>query len=120
MEIKFKLPDWTDERHLFVIAGQEPVLKRIRRVDKQGNVTYTWYKKAVRCNLCGRCCMNLKSTHRWGVDENGTCLRLIEGNPGEFWCDPNKGSMPWDCLKGDNEGEEFCCLEWEIIDGLAK
>ncbi len=115
MKITIDLPEWTDERHVWVIAGQEPVYCRLRYVDKEGNVTYKEFKKKIRCNLCGKCCMNLRPDWIWGVDDKGTCLRLTKGNPGKFYCDIRKGGMPWDCLKGDNRSSEFCVLEYEEI-----
>ena len=104
MKIELELPEWTDERHIFVVAGEEPVAYRMRTVDAEGVVTYRWYYKTGRCNLCGKCCMNLRKDWIWGVDDQGTCLRLVEINPGQYYCDPNKGGRPWDCLKGDGRG----------------
>ena len=102
--LKFALPEWTDERHIWIIAGQEPYGYResvVVKTKKGRERKYRWWKKTGRCSLCGKCCMNLRKNWIWGVDKKGTCLRLVEGNPGEFYCDPNKGGMPWGCLKGD-------------------
>lgn len=116
--LKFTLPEWTDERHVWIIAGQEPVLFRQRFVGKDRKVRYRWFIKSGRCNLCGKCCMNLRSDWIWGVDSKGTCKRLVEGNPGEFYCDPNKGGMPWGCLKGDGRERVLeCTVRYEEVNG---
>lgn len=109
------LPTWTDERRISIIAGQEPIAFRERVVAKDKTVTYKWLVKTDRCNLCGKCCMNLREDHIWGVDENGTCIRLVEGSPGEYYCDPNKGGMPWDCLRGDHRDKDYCTVDYEEI-----
>jgi len=46
--VKFKIPDWANERTMYVHFGREAYLIR--------NPDGTTYIKTVRCNQCGKCC----------------------------------------------------------------
>lgn len=98
MKVELELPEWTDDRHIWVIGGQEPVACRIRIKKKDGTITRRWYIKTSRCNLCGKCCMNLDPDHLF-VNENGTCQFLEDVGGGQLECHMPFG-MPWGCLTG--------------------
>lgn len=101
MKVDIELPKWTNENHIWVIAGQTPVALRIRLKKKDGTITYKWYRKTARCDLCGKCCMNLNREHLF-VKEDGTCQFLEDVGAGQFECHMPFG-MPWGCLTGQGK-----------------
>lgn len=101
MKVELELPDYSDERKIWVIAGNEPVACRYRFVDKDGNVTYRWFRKVSRCSLCGKCCMNLRPEHPF-VKEDGICQFLKQVDPDKYECHAPFG-MPWGCLTGQGK-----------------
>jgi len=69
MRIEIELPDWVDERHIYIMAGVELAAY------KEAQET-TWHVKTKRCVQCGRCCLNLPKG-QYILDENGDCINLI-------------------------------------------
>ena len=106
MRIEIDLPDWCDERHIYIMAGIEMVAYKLAHEDKL-------MVKSVRCAKCGRCCQNL-SRRRNDVDQNGDCLELIPDGPGYFVC--GKGvERPFGCSVGmQRKGRiEGCSVEYK-------
>lgn len=53
--IDVDLPDWCDERHIYVMAGME--LAAYQRVGEPMKV------KVSRCSQCGKCCQKMGCEH---------------------------------------------------------
>lgn len=111
MRITVDLPDWCDERHIYIMAGVELV-------------AYKWYGqdfvrvKKVRCTFCGDCCKGLNDLWPYGVDDAGTCIHLQEESAtGEFKC--LLPAVPSSCIMGSQEKGKYentnCVVEYEDI-----
>lgn len=81
MKIELELPDWTEERAIYVMAGVE--LVAFREPGKE------WQVKSGRCNMCGKCCMNLREGHPFPVI-NGRCVYLVKR--------PGKDCEEYECI----------------------
>ena len=103
-ERTFLIPDWIDPRtNINILAGIEPFIKR-----EQG----VWYKKVVRCNKCGKCCMDVPKDWSRGQGSDGNCQFLIlSGN--EYLCGLG-ANRPYKCCIGDGDSDD-CCIEWELM-----
>ena len=53
VKIEIEIPDWCDERHIYILAGIEMVAYKL-----YGQTV--WCIKETRCNMCGACCENLR------------------------------------------------------------
>jgi len=62
MKIVLQLPEWINERHIYVLAGME--LVAFKHKGKK------WKVKISRCSMCGKCCEKLKCEH---LDKNKEC-----------------------------------------------
>ncbi len=79
MKIEIKLPEWADERAIYIMAGIELVAFKIPEKN--------WQIKTSRCNMCGKCCMNLRNTHPFPIID-GKCIHLKKepGNNQKWRC----------------------------------
>lgn len=68
MKLTIDLPDWCDERHIYIMAGIEMAAYKLYGEDVV-NI------KTVRCAACGSCCRNL-SRYLPDVAERGDCIHL--------------------------------------------
>lgn len=111
MKIEIELPDWADERNIYVFAGIELVAVRTFQEDK-------FRIKDIRCNSCGVCCSVLDpKTHFFPVIKK-RCIHL-ENEPGtkdkwrcrlgihrpflcSFWPEDRIGELP-----------EYCCISYK-------
>lgn len=48
MKIEIEIPDWAEEKHIYVMAGIEMVAYK--------KVGEKWHVKVRRCAKCGKCC----------------------------------------------------------------
>jgi|OpeIllAssembly_1097287.scaffolds.fasta_scaffold342647_1 hypothetical protein len=108
MRIEIELPDWVDERHIYIMAGVELAAY------KEAQET-TWHVKTKRCVQCGRCCLNLPKG-QYILDENGDCINLIFDGKDKRLC--KLGAMrPLPCCEGDpvkgNWGKDFCSIRYD-------
>lgn len=69
MKISITLPDWCDERHIFILAGIELVAYKEAQEE-------SFHVKTKRCVQCGDCCTGAKPTRFMDIVD-GTCLYLI-------------------------------------------
>lgn len=72
MKIELDLPDWTEGRTIRVMAGIELMAYKLSDTK--------WQMKVSRCNMCGKCCMNLKNHPFPTID--GKCIHLKK-RPGD-------------------------------------
>lgn len=104
--VTVELPDWVDERHIRIFAGIEEVARRLHGQPLK--------VKAVRCDMCGKCCMGVRDDWAHGKDpKTGWCAKL-KYYANEYRCDA-PGGRPFYCCCGDNAGEPHCCIEWKTI-----
>ena len=70
MRIELDLPDWVDERHIYVMAGIELAAYRI--------VGKSWMVKTNKCSECGKCCEEFKKNRigRFPPTVDGKCVYL--------------------------------------------
>lgn len=103
MRINLKLPKWVEERHIRIFAGIEEVAKKLKGK--------RWQIKVSRCNMCGRCCMDVPDNWRHGKAENGWCKNLIY-YANEYRCGVDR---PFFCCAGDHSDEEYCSIKWKEL-----
>jgi hypothetical protein len=106
MKLELELPDWCNERHIYVLAGIELV------AFKQYGKDWTRIK-TVRCNECGECCKDIK-TMPCGAD--GYCI--YSEQQGEVRVCSLGVKRPFVCCVGDpmtSSGPlwDKCCIEFE-------
>ena len=87
--MKIDLPEWTDERNIYIFAGIEAVIKR-----DLGQ----WYIKTERCNKCGKCCKG--------------CEHLVY-KADEYLCDLG-ANRPFFCSVSEGL-PEYCNIKWKKI-----
>lgn len=79
-QLTINLPDWVEEEHrsIYVLAGIELVAYRV-----PGE---SWKIKIGRCNMCGKCCMNLKKHVFPLIDGKCVYLQKEPGNNPMWRC----------------------------------
>lgn len=93
MKIILDLPDnVVAGKHLYILAGRE--LAAYKYLDPA-----PWMIKTARCNLCGKCCQNFRTTtDTFQLDEKGNCKFLKpEGNTMRCGKELN---VPFSCIVG--------------------
>jgi hypothetical protein len=70
IKISIELPDWCDERDIFILAGLE--LAAYKRA-KETSI----FIKENRCSQCGKCCMDVPIDHEYGRAKDGNCVNLF-------------------------------------------
>jgi hypothetical protein len=104
--LKRLLPKWTEKRNIHIFAGIEHVAKRESGV---------WYVKKKRCNLCGKCCMDVPVDWPHGYNhETKNCIHLVKSNDTEYLCN-SKGDRNFSCCYSEGE-PEFCNITWQKIE----
>lgn len=113
--INIPVPEWARGRQIVVMAGREPFLVYSPEKGK-------WYRKTVRCNLCGKCCRNIGMNWPWR-NESGDCGYLKR----EVWNFPPFGGRevfictnplsPVSCVFSNVPGRPHpdCCIEYEEV-----
>jgi len=108
-----ELPDWTDERNIYVQAGLETCLKRENGI---------WYIKTGKCATavfaqlgqgqpCGECCKRVPPTWKLGRTEEGYCIHY-RGGANMNTC---AVGWPYGCVTGDHADEAYCKVRWEVL-----
>jgi hypothetical protein len=109
MKIEIEIPDWADERHIYIMAGIELVAYKL--------LYEPWHVKTARCIMCGACCMNLKLSYF--PMTGGTCDHLLEPlGDGVRECGQG-ATRPFICSagmqrKGDKDRPK-CTVEYEEV-----
>ena len=106
MKITIEIPDWAQERNIYVMAGVE--LLATKRWDEE-----VVHVKDGRCSLCGDCCENKKN---WIFPLNkGTCVHLNNQIDGTREC--RLGSLrPHGCNIDDPVSLERCTITHKETD----
>lgn len=79
MQITIDIPEWAQERIIYVIAGLELLASK-----EPGKPLMIKNKRCVRC---GKCCMNVPKNHTMGINENGDCAQLeYDKKIGKYTC----------------------------------
>jgi len=113
MDILVNLPVFPEDefRLIRVYSGIE---ERARKYPDK-----PWQIKTAQCNLCGKCCMDVRDDWVWGKNpDTGWCAHLVYN---EGW---NNGTTklgylcgfgsarPSACSGGDRAEEDFCSVKW--------
>ena len=103
MKVTLDLPDWIDERNLYIFAGIEPVARRLVSVRQ-------WEVKVKRCSSCGKCCENLGKSPFGDV---GRCQMLkTVGKGGECIMGVHR---PHGCSVSQPYDIKECAIKWQPI-----
>lgn len=104
MKIPIEIPDWAidEKRTIYILAGMEEVAHK-----PHGK---SWEVKTTRCNMCGKCCMNVPDNWSHGSKE-GKCKHLVY-RANEYICGLGE-NRPFQCCIGDDAGEDYCVITWE-------
>lgn len=101
MRIGIELPDWVEERNVYIFAGIEQVARKLKGQPLE--------VKIARCGLCGKCCGNCKDLEeRQGYKQ-----------PNNKWAVMCKLSeaRPFNCCTSDGVGMvKECFIEWEKVE----
>jgi len=99
MKIEIEIPDWADERHIYVFAGIE--LLAFKHVDE------AWKIKTSRCTMCGNCCRNFKGVDCEHLKQDGTRWVCGLGLARPISCSFSAGSSRY----------EGCSEKFEVVNG---
>ena len=91
MKIEIDLPEWTDERNIYILAGIEPFMKR-----DMGK----WMVKTKRCVKCGKCCEPTKCEHLVFIANEHLCDLGVD--------------RPFNCCIYETTGD-YCSVEWQDL-----
>ncbi|MFQ5822253.1 MAG: hypothetical protein ACE5I5_19920 [Candidatus Heimdallarchaeota archaeon] len=94
--IRIEIPEWAKERHIYVFAGSEPLAIKLH-----GRKLVV---KKVRCNWCGKCCIEVGADWIFGEKEmfidgkvEKVCGKLVKEGPNKYACSAGCYS-PWCCI----------------------
>ena len=106
MRVGLDLPDWADERNIYLMAGLEVVA----RLHKDGE----WEVKTRRCNMCGECCSNLREPFIFPLIE-GRCTYLKKevGDNSRWLCALGE-HRPFSCSIC-TPANEHCTIKYEAL-----
>ena len=78
MKSKLNLPEWALGNNIYIMSGIELVAYKI------WNESH-WMVKTNRCNMCGKCCMNLSEGQMAPILQ-GRCMYLLDQGDGRWIC----------------------------------
>lgn len=109
MKINIEIPDFPElnQRAIYIMAGSELIAKTIGG---------EWMIKTIRCDLCGKCCMNLDSQIGLPLTDDGTCKHL-ERRPGKdekYLCGLGI-ERHFSCAIFDPFEKDYCHEEFEAV-----
>ena len=116
MKVTVELPDFPedDRRLIRVMYGIEERAKKFPGED--------WKIKTSQCNMCGKCCMNVRDGWVFGKNpETGNCSHLIynagydDGKTKFGWLCDMGTSRPFSCSTGDEAGQDHCSVKWSEL-----
>jgi len=106
MKIEIEIPDWAQERAIYIMAGIELAAYKIPGKK--------WKVKTSRCNMCGKCCMNLDPKKHPFPVINGRCVYLLKrpGKEEKYECGL-RISRPFRCCVGTTKVVPECTEKFE-------
>lgn len=105
--ITIELPEWAQERHIYILAGIEMVAYKLYGED-------ILHIKTVRCRLCGDCCEGLPIGGILPVKPNGNCSYLGESVGGVRECSLGV-YRPIGCSVGlQKRNHPKCAVEYKV------
>ena len=110
-KITIELPEWAEERHIYVMAGLENVAVKKANSDEVLIKTET-------CNYCGKCCMNIPYPEKFPLPTvNGNCIHLDVYDNGKTECKLGF-FMPFACAIGGPvsanwKDKDMCCIKYD-------
>jgi len=109
MKIEIELPDWVDERDIYVMAGIELAAYKFAAEKK-------FHVKTSRCNQCGKCCEWSPQTPYYPSNPDGSCSKLIPDGPDKKVCSIAV-YRPFPCAYGDpvmgRWSKDFCSIRYD-------
>lgn len=106
MKIELELPKWADERNIYILAGIELAAYKVRGKK--------WLVKTERCNMCGKCCFNVKGRYPLPAIR-GQCPHLVkEVGDNDRWLCGLGANRPFGCCIGVTN-EEYCSERFEEV-----
>lgn len=112
MKVELELPDWVDERHIFIVAGIEMVAYNLYGERK-------WYIKTGKCNMCGKCCnMPNGKYFPYPRTKDGDCVHLKKSVRGDYGECSLGTRRPWECctdLTQRKNDRPYCTVEYEAV-----
>ena len=117
MKIVVDLPEWATENRqsIYIFSQGELVAKKEARSNSLRELEYGPLEvKTVRCNRCGKCCMNVNDNWVFGKDKNGDCTFLGWNKTDGFYC--ATAQIPWGCAKGHGKIGDECCIKFEAVE----
>jgi hypothetical protein len=110
MKIELELPEWCDERHIYILAGIEMAAFKL-----YGEQNFR--VKTGRCSQCGQCCERVPFNFYFEAKENGDCQHLLRHSPKHTECGLRIG-RPISCCTGmQHKGMEdhpACTVSYEV------
>lgn len=108
MKLVIDLPDWCDERNIYVKAGIELVAYKLLGENKI-------HVKSSRCNMCGKCCENLPDGFPFPRKANGDCVNLEKSKRGDYGNCKLGLWRPHMCCVGleQKSKRDYCAIEYE-------
>jgi len=77
MRISVELPDWCDERHIYILAGIELAAYKLYGED-------IVHVKTGRCSQCGTCCSAPPKRFCFKLNRDGSCVYLHKSDDGKY------------------------------------
>ena len=109
MKITIEIPDWAEERHIYIMAGIELLAKR--------EVGQPLMIKTRRCRACGKCCMDLLSGHPMGLSEEGHCAHLTkEPGANDMYVCGMHSHRPFGCCVADPTKVLDCPIKYKVTE----
>jgi len=107
VRIEINLPEWANERTIYIFAGVE-----LAALKSRGG---KWQTKTGRCNMCGKCCMDLKKHSFPLIDGQCVYLKKEPGKNDQWLC--GLGILrPFGCCIGSPSKVPDCTESFEEIE----
>ena len=103
MKISIEIPDWVidEKRNIYILAGIEEVAHK--------HYGKSWEVKTTRCNMCGKCCMDVPDG--WTHGKEGNDCKHLTYVANEYRCGLLV-NRPFGCCIGDNAEKDYCIITW--------
>lgn len=111
--IELDIPEWAQDKHIYILAGRELLAITEAAIKEDGSNDKLSIKN-IRCNMCGKCCMNFPSTswfYKNGYVDKDTnkCIHLKKYGD-TYECDLSM-MAPFNCLISEKMFKD-CCVTY--------